>query len=86
MYGLNAGIQKTFLDRKATLKLSVQDIFRSVSPRGSSSFASYHEDFIVTRDTRTIGISFSYRFGNSKLGQVNRNKAGAAEEMQRAGG
>lgn len=86
MYSVNAAVQKTFWDRKATLKLTVQDIFRSVSPRGSSIFATYHEDFTVLRDTRTAGISFSYRFGNSRLGQINRNKTGAIEEMQRASG
>lgn len=86
MYAVNAGIQKTFWDRKGSVKLSVNDLFRSMSPRGSSSFATYHEDFIVTRDTRTVGISFSYRFGNSKLGQISSNKGGAAEEMKRAGG
>lgn len=86
MYGVNAGIQKQFWDRKASLKLSVNDIFRSISPRGTSTFATYQENFIVRRDTRTVGISFSYRFGNSNLGQMRKGKAGATEEMQRAGG
>jgi len=85
MYSVNAGIQKQFWDRKASVKLSVNDLFKGASPSGSSTFATYHEDFIVTRDTRTFGISFSYRFGNNKAGEMRKGKAGATEEMQRAG-
>ena len=86
MYAINAGIQKQFWNRKASIKLSVNDIFRSMSPSGASTFATYREDFVLTRDTRTIGLSFSYHFGNNKIGSVRRNKSGAAEEMQRVGG
>lgn len=84
MYAVNIGLQKQFWNKSATLKISATDLFRSQNPRGISEFSDYREDFIVTRDTRTINCTFVYRFGNSKI-QRMRREGGADEERRRAG-
>lgn len=85
MYAINLGVQKQFWNKMATLKVSATDIFRAQNPTGITEFSNYYESFVVTRDTRTINCSFSYRFGNSKI-QRARREGGADEERRRAGG
>lgn len=84
MFAINLGIQKQFWNKTGTLKLSATDIFRAQNPTGITEFSNYRESFVVTRDTRTINCSFSYRFGNSKW-QRQRREGGADEERRRAG-
>lgn len=86
MYSLNAGIQKSLWQNKATLKIAVNDIFQMMNPRGTSNFNEYREVFIVKRDTRAVALSFSYRFGNRKTGVARQKTGGAEEEKRRAAG
>lgn len=82
---LNAGIQKNMFDKKATIKVNVQDIFWKAYPRGTSTYTGYVEDFTATRDTRVATITFTYRFGNKSIAQVRRRSGGAEDEKRRAG-
>lgn len=84
MYAINIGVQKQFWKNNATVKITASDIFRSQNPIGITQFSNYTETFVVTRDTRTINLSFTYRFGNSKW-QRQQREGGAAEERKRAG-
>lgn len=85
MWMLNAGIQKTMLKDNGTLRLNVQDIFWKGLPRATSEYTSYKEDFVVSRETRQVSISFSYRFGNNKVAPTRRRAGGAEDEKSRAG-
>lgn len=85
MYAINLGIQKQFWNKKGSLKIAVNDIFRAQNPTGVTEFSNYRESFVVTRDTRSVNCSFTYRFGNSKW-QRQRREGGADEERRRAGG
>ncbi len=85
MWGLGAGLQKTFLDRRATLKLAVTDIFWQNLPSATVRFTDYVEDFEVFRETRVATISFNYRFGSQQVQAARRRQGGAEEEKRRAG-
>lgn len=85
MYAVNVGVQKTFWNKTGTLRLSGTDLFRAQNPTGITEFSNYRESFIVTRDTRTANLTFTYRFGNSKWQRIRR-AGGADEERRRAGG
>jgi hypothetical protein len=82
---LSAGLQKNILDKKATIRLNVQDIFWRGYPLGTSTYTGYVEDFIAKRDSRQVSVSFTYRFGNKAVGQVRRRSGGAEDEKRRAG-
>ncbi len=82
---LNAGIQRHFLDRQATLRLNVQDIFWTGYPKATSTYTGYQEDFVAIRDTRQATISFTYRFGNKSAAPLRQRSGGAEEEKRRAG-
>ncbi len=85
MWALNAGIQKNILKDNGTLRLNAQDIFWTAPPSATSLYDSYREDFEVNRETRQVTLSFSYRFGNNKIGPARRRTGGAEDEKSRAG-
>lgn len=85
MWNLSAGLQKNLLNDKATLRLNASDIFWKGLPAATSTYNSYREDFVVTRETRQVAISFSYRFGNTKMGAMRRRTGGAEDEKSRVG-
>lgn len=82
---LNVGIQKTFLDRAATIRLNIQDMFWTGFPRATSTYTDYQEHFEAERETRTVNIAFTYRFGKKTVVPSRRRAGGAEEEKRRAG-
>lgn len=86
MWGLGAGIQKTMLARRATLKLAVTDIFWQNLPSATIRFSDYEETFEVFRETRVATLSLNYRFGKNTVAQARRRQGGAEDEKRRAGG
>jgi hypothetical protein len=80
----NGGIQKMILKEKGTLKLSVNDVFRSFIRRDNTTVKDLVAQRRVETDTRRIGIAFSYRFGKDTNNRKrNHNTGGAAEEQGR---
>lgn len=82
---LSVGIQKTFWQRKGTLKLNATDLLYTQIGRATVTFNDYVEIFRVNRDTRVATLSFSYRFGNNKVTQSRRRNSGVEEEKRRVG-
>jgi iron complex outermembrane receptor protein len=82
---LGAGIQKTLLARKATLRLNITDILWRQWPRFRSIYTNYHEYLEARRDTRVAYISFTYRFGKNTIQQARRRTTASEEERRRAG-
>jgi hypothetical protein len=82
---LTAGIQKQLFEKRATLKLNVNDIFYTNRSRALTTFNTYAENFSVKRDTRVAVVTFTYRFGNSAMMTPQRKQSGAEEEKRRAG-
>ncbi len=85
-YGLAAGIQKTMLKGKGTGRLGITDILWRTYPRFKSKYTTYRESLVAIRDTRQINLSFTYRFGNSKVQAARRRTTASEEERRRAGG
>jgi hypothetical protein len=82
---LNMGIQKTFLNRKAVVRLNATDVFWRGFPRATSDYNNYTESFVARRDTRQVSLSFTYRFGQRPPGGSTRHRGGAEDEQRRAG-
>ncbi len=83
---INAGIQKNFFDKRATVKLSATDIFWHGYPSATSNYSNYIEGFVAKRDTRQVMLSLTYRFGKRTVPQTARHSGGAEDEKRRAGG
>lgn len=84
LWMLNAGIQKHLFNKRATVKLNIQDIFFTGYPRATSIYTGYQEDFISQRETRVANIAFIYRFGKNTVAPVRKRSGGAEEEKNRA--
>jgi hypothetical protein len=84
LWMLNAGIQKHLFNKKATIKLNVQDIFFTGYPRATSTYTGYREDFVAERETRVANLSFIYRFGKNTVAPVRKRGGGAEDEKNRA--
>ncbi len=83
MWRMDMGIQKRILQSKGTLKLSVRDIFNSQRFGG---YVNYQDIDVRIRnhwDSRSVSLTFSYRFGKPLQNQRRRNTGGASEEQSR---
>jgi len=83
-WGIGAGVQKTVLKNKGTLRFNVTDIFWTNLPKAVITYNNYIEKWHAYRETRIANISFSYRFGNNKVQAARRRTTGSEEERQRA--
>ncbi|RYY71204.1 MAG: hypothetical protein EOO13_03925 [Chitinophagaceae bacterium] len=78
------GLARPVLKKKATLKLSIRDIFHTNGMEGLTDFENSKEYFWLKRDSRVATLSFTYRFGKP-FKVIKRNNGSAADEMQRVG-
>jgi hypothetical protein len=84
-WGLSAGVQKTVLKSKGTLRFNVTDIFWTNLPKAVITYDNYIEKWHAYRETRVANLTFSYRFGNNKVQAARRRTTASEEERQRAG-
>jgi hypothetical protein len=79
-YMVSAGAQKLILNEKATIKLSVNDIFQSRQLRGNTLYGNIDMSSHIGFDSRRAILSFSYRFGNQNL--VKKERKTGSEDIQ----
>lgn len=82
---VNLSVQKLFRDKRSNLKLSATDIFFNSQFSGSSTYSNYAEHYHVSRNSRVVSLSFSYKYGNSNVSRIRQRGTGADDEKQRAG-
>jgi iron complex outermembrane recepter protein len=85
-WGISAGVQKSVLKNKGTLKFNMTDFFRTNLPRAVVTYDNYIEHWHAIRDIRVANLSFNYRFGNNKVAAARKRQAASQEEINRAGG
>jgi hypothetical protein len=84
-WGIAAGVQKTILKNKGTLRFNVTDIFWTNLPKAVITYNNYIEKWRAYRESRVANLTFSYRFGNNKVQAARRRTTASEEERQRAG-
>lgn len=76
---MNLGFQYKFLNDKASLNVSFDDIFHSWKTRNfSTNITNAYVTSAAYSDTRRVGISLNYRFGNNK--EMKRGKSSNAND------
>ncbi len=83
MWRMDAGVAKQVLKNKGTLKLSIRDIFQSQNFSGYVKYQDIDVDIKNIRDSRSVSLTFSYRFGKPLKNQQRRRTSGASEEQNR---
>jgi len=82
---VSAGLSKTVLKDKGSVRLNVRDIFFTQIIDGQILYQNVREHFRQSRDSRIVNVSFSYRFGKNLKEQGRRKGNGPSEEQQRVG-
>jgi iron complex outermembrane receptor protein len=85
MYGVDAGILKTLFKGKATAKVSVSDIFKTMQWGGTSEFSGQYINNKGGWESRQLKLNFTYRFGNTQVKAARQRKTGAEDENKRVG-
>lgn len=73
--GVTVGAKKTFWKDKATLSLSINDLFRTQRWTDTVDFGSVRGTVRNTWESQNIALGFSWNFGNPNLKTRNRNSA-----------
>ena len=84
-WGVGAGVQKLLFKNKGTVRFNITDIFWTNLPKAIITYNNYIEKWHAYRETRVANLTFTYRFGNSKVQQARRRTTASEEERQRAG-
>lgn len=84
-WGISAGVQKTILKNKGTVRFNITDIFWTNLPEAVITYDNYVEKWHAQRESRVANLSFSYRFGKKTVAGARRRSTGSEEERQRAG-
>ena len=84
MYGIDGGVQKQLFKGKATMKLSVSDIFNTMKWGGESNFAGAHSQANGKWESRQFKVNFTYRFGSNQVKAARQRATGIDDESKRA--
>ena len=83
-WGLSAGVQKTIMKNKGTIRFNISDIFWTNLPRAVITYNNYIEKWHAYRETRVANLGFTYRFGKNTVAAARRRQTSSQEEQQRA--
>lgn len=86
MWGIDAGLSRTILKGKGTVKTSVTDIFKTMHWAGTSNVTGQILRVNGGWESRQFKLNFTYRFGNNQVKAARQRKTGAEEENNRTQG
>jgi len=81
---IDLGAQKSIWNKKGTLRLNLTDPLFISQFRGEVENALTHIRFTNRRESRSIRLTFTYNFGNSKI-RINQRRGGSEDEQRRVG-
>lgn len=80
---LDIGFKKRFLNERATIKVAVTDIFRTMRFRAVSDYGGTNIIIDQRNDARTLRLSFSYKFGSNQIKEARQRKTASESEGNR---
>ena len=86
MGSLDLGMQKTFMKKKLTVKLSLSDVFKTQRWYAISNFSGLYVDANGNYESRQLRLNVSYRFGSNQVERQRDRKSGADSENSRIKG
>ncbi|MDP4207454.1 MAG: outer membrane beta-barrel family protein [Bacteroidota bacterium] len=85
MYSIDMGLEKNLWDNKASLKLSVRDVFKMMKNFARAQYDNVNLTSSNSWDSRVVTLNFSYRFGKSNLKPSRQRSTGIDDEQGRVG-
>lgn len=83
---VSVGLQKQLLNKKASLRINVRDVFWTQQFRGSVQYQNLDVTIRNRFESRVANVSFTYRFGNTKVQAARQRQTGVESEKNRVGG
>lgn len=83
MGGLDLGLQKRFFSRHATIKISATDILNTAKIYVQSNVGGVNGNGSLLTETRTLRLSFTWRFGSNQVDSSRDRKTGLENEEKR---
>ncbi|MBS1492034.1 MAG: TonB-dependent receptor [Bacteroidetes bacterium] len=74
-------LKKDFMDKKLTFNLRVSDIFNTQKFHGTISDATFYDEFERKRDSRTVFLTMTYKFGTDTNKDRRRKRDNNNEPM-----
>jgi iron complex outermembrane receptor protein len=81
-YSFDAGVSKSFYNKKANLKLSVSDVFNTRKQYLNTLYSNTNLTIAQKNETQVARLTFTYNFGSSKF-SARQRRTGAEEEKSR---
>ncbi len=81
--GMDVGIQKQLMKKKATIKLTATDIFHTSPWKAISDFGGLYINGSGNWESQTVRMSFTYRFGSNQVKAARQRKTGSETESSR---
>jgi len=81
--GVDAGIQKQLMQKKATIKITVTDIFHTNPWKATSDFGGLYIKGGGKWESQTVRVSFTYRFGSNQVKAARQRQTGLESESKR---
>ncbi len=85
-YAVNAGVQKAFWNKKARLKLNVNDIFLTSLFAGNIKYSNMDTQLQSRWTARRVTLTFTYNFGNQNVRSSRKSTAGEDLKKRIGGG
>jgi outer membrane receptor protein involved in Fe transport len=81
-YMVNTGLSKQVFNDKATVKLSVKDVFNSRKIQIDQNYHEFESYFTNRVDSRTVSLAFTWRFAKNEKNVLRQRNTGASSEEQ----
>jgi outer membrane receptor protein involved in Fe transport len=82
-YGVDLGLGKSLMKKKANLKFSVSDVLNTRGTNIHSTLNNFNYKLDQKQETRVFRLSFSYRFGSSSIKEARHRSTGLESEQSR---
>ncbi len=83
MYAIGFGLQKSFMNKKANLKLNVNDVFNMMRFRGAINYSNMDLRIFNKWESRQARVTFTYRFGKNDIKPARKRATGSESEENR---
>jgi hypothetical protein len=84
--GLDIGFQKQFLEKRASVKLSLTDILLTSPWTATSDFGGLYIRGGGRWESQTVRLNFTYRFGSAQVKAARQRQTGLESEAKRIKG
>lgn len=82
-YGMNVSARKTFMNKKATVSLKLNDVFDTSKFRSYLRYSNVDTYWQNQWESRKINLTLNYKFGNMKVKNARTRNTGTADEESR---